>query len=229
MLDPSRPLESSFVDLGGESQWPGYEAAYDDASSSAILGMSSELMVQPDDPEGPLLDALARLHAEQARAQRLENALDVSRALGGLSHSPKPTKAAVCVQSFLRGHRARGVAAAARARWVNAPASGMLLRPRAAIAAARPAQLHLRVACSGLRRGCPRDRQAARGDRKLTLPPSRAAQPRRRRPHRPSPPRRRPPRGLRRPPPPDVLLRVPLELARRAQCTASDKPIPKAK
>ena len=116
MLDPSRPLEASFVDLGGESQWPGYEAAYDDASSSAILGMSSELMVQPDDPEGPLLDALARLHAEQARAQRLENALDVSRALGGLSHSPKPTKAAVCVQSFLRGHRARGVAAAARAR-----------------------------------------------------------------------------------------------------------------
>lgn len=116
MLDPSRPLEASFVDLGGESQWPGYEAVYDDASSSAILGMSSELMVQPDDPEGPLLDALARLHAEQARAQRLENALDVSRALGGLSHSPKPTKAAVCVQSFLRGHRARGVAAAARAR-----------------------------------------------------------------------------------------------------------------
>ena len=139
---PASALEVSYIDAGAEVDaggWPGFgtDAFEMTPTASSLL---SQMSLPMDDPEGPLLDALARLQAERARSERLESALDVSRALGGLSHSGRPDAAAIRVQSILRGHCARLAATALRAR--HRELSACLLQSRARAMLGRRARLN---------------------------------------------------------------------------------------
>ena len=93
-------LECSYIDA--ESSWPGFEGD-DFEITPTSSALASHLSLPTDDLEGPLLDALARLHREQVRNERLEAALDASRALSGLANSGRPDRAASALQAATRG------------------------------------------------------------------------------------------------------------------------------
>eukprot|EP00322_Chrysochromulina_rotalis_P009796 CAMPEP_0115840796 /NCGR_PEP_ID=MMETSP0287-20121206/6956_1 /TAXON_ID=412157 /ORGANISM="Chrysochromulina rotalis, Strain UIO044" /LENGTH=470 /DNA_ID=CAMNT_0003294419 /DNA_START=49 /DNA_END=1461 /DNA_ORIENTATION=- len=179
-------LEASYIDAGTEfscddlgvlsgSRWPGFEADSDGSPTGSLL--LSEMSLPADDPDGPLLDAIARLHAEQVRAQRLEVALDVSRALGKLSNSGRPDSAATKIQAVAHGRRARVVARVARERARERAAC--LLQARVRLLHSRRTQLDamacrlqralraytaetlLRTTKTNLRRGLVRTRETA--------------------------------------------------------------------
>jgi len=126
-------MEESFIDAGGSaSAWPGFVAdpEFEDfeitPSTSALISAMSE--AEDRDPEGPYLDALARLTAER---DRLASQVELMRALCGLSNNGVPARAASLVQTALRRRQARkesphraGTAGTAQAFASNDPQAG---------------------------------------------------------------------------------------------------------
>jgi len=100
-------MEESYIDAGALA-WPGFVAdpEFEDfeitPSTSALISAMSE--VEDRDPEGPYLDALARLTAER---DRLASQVELMRALCGLSNDGVPARAASLVQAALRRRQAR--------------------------------------------------------------------------------------------------------------------------